>query len=117
VVAQYDPAVHASHPVDPVEISNVPARQLEHTVADAAEYFPVLQIPVTAVRPVVAQYDPAVHASHPVDPVEISNVPVRQLEHTVADAAEYFPAAQTPVTADRPEVAQYDPAGHALHEP
>jgi len=39
----------------------VPVRQLEHTVAEAAEYFPAAQLPVTAVKPVVAQYDPAVH--------------------------------------------------------
>ena len=36
--------------------------QLEHTVAAVAEYFPTAQAPVTALRPVVAQYEPAVHA-------------------------------------------------------
>jgi len=30
-------------------------------VEDAAEYLPAAQAPVTAVKPVVAQYDPAVH--------------------------------------------------------
>jgi len=45
-------------------------RQLEHTVDDAAEYFPTAQAPVTALRPVVAQYDPAGHAVHVLDPVE-----------------------------------------------
>ena len=48
----------------------VPERQLEQTVAEADEYEPVTQEPVTAVRPVVAQYEPAVHAEHEVDPVE-----------------------------------------------
>jgi len=45
-------------------------RQLEHTLADAAEYFPAPQAPVSALRPVVAQYDPPGHAVHVVDPVE-----------------------------------------------
>ena len=39
-----------------------------------------------------------------------------QLEQTVADEAEYDPAAQAPVTAERPVAAQYDPAGQAVHE-
>ena len=44
------------------------------------------------------------------------NEPVEQLEHAVAAEAEYDPAAQTPVTAVRPPVAQYEPARHAVHE-
>jgi len=40
-------------------------------------------------------------------------VPTKQDEHTVADAAEYLPEAQLPVTTDKPAVAQYDPAGQA----
>jgi hypothetical protein len=64
-------------------------RQLEQTEAEAAEYFPTAQLPVTAERPVVAQYDPA-----------------GQLVHALAEAAEYDPAAQLPVTAVRPDVAQ-----------
>ncbi len=43
------------------------------------------------------------------------NVATRQLEHMVADALEYVPAAHVPVTADCPVVAQYDPAGHGAH--
>ena len=35
--------------------------------------------------------------------------PAAQLEHTDALAAEYDPTAQTPVTAVRPAVPQYDP--------
>ena len=42
-------------------------RQLEHTVAEADEYFPVPQVPVTEVKPVVAQYDPPGHAVHAVE--------------------------------------------------
>jgi hypothetical protein len=42
--------------------------------------------------------------------------PAKQLEHADEDATEYKPAAQTPVTALKPVVAQYDPEGHAVHE-
>ena len=48
----------------------VPARQLEHAVADDAEYEPAAQAPVNVVSPVEAQYDPAVHEVQEVDPVE-----------------------------------------------
>ena len=47
----------------------VPAKQLVQIEDDAIEYFPTMQIPVTAERPVVAQYDPAEHAVHAVEPV------------------------------------------------
>jgi len=97
---------------------------------------PATQAPVTAVRPVVAQYDPPGHCVHVEDPVEAwyaparqleqlveddddENVPDKQLEQTLDEAIEYDPAAQDPVTSDRPEVAQYDPAVHdeQLKEP
>ena len=39
----------------------VPDKQLEQTVDEAAEYLPAAQAPVTAVRLVVAQYEPALH--------------------------------------------------------
>jgi len=55
VVAQYEPAGHAVHAEEPVDAAKVPAVQLEHTVVEAAEYLPMAQAPVTAVRPVVAQ--------------------------------------------------------------
>jgi len=70
VVAQYDPPVHAVHEEDPVEAMKVPAAQLEHADDEAKEKVPVAHIPVTAVRPVVAQYDPPGQAVHAVDPVE-----------------------------------------------
>jgi len=147
VVAQYEPAVHAEQAVDPVDDINVPERQfeqlveeaddeyvpdkqLEHIEEEATEYEPAAQAPVTAVIPVVAQYEPAVHAEHDVDPVDGINVPARQfeqlveeaddeyvpdkqLEHIEEEATEYQPAAQAPVTAVSPVVAQYDPLGHA----
>ena len=67
---------------------------------------PAGQPPVTAERPVVAQYDPAEQASHPLDPVELSNVPVAHDEQELAPAFEYLPDVQDPVTAERPVVAQ-----------
>jgi hypothetical protein len=42
----------------------------EQTDDDAAEYAPAAQTPVTAVRPVVAQYDPALHAAQTDNPAE-----------------------------------------------
>jgi hypothetical protein len=53
------------------------------------------------------------------EPAVARKEPAMQFEHTVAAATEYEPAAQTPVTADRPVVEQYDPARHdeQLEEP
>ena len=62
------------------------------------------------------QYDPAGHAVHAVIPVEAANVPIKQDEQIVDEAAEYFPEAQLPVTANRPVVAQYDPPGQLVQE-
>ena len=66
----------------------VPAEQLEQTDADATENDPAAQAPVTAVKPVVAQYDPAVHAVHTITPDVNWKEPARQLEQTVAEAPE-----------------------------
>ena len=52
---------------DAVEVK-VLARQDEQTVAEEAEYFPAAQLPVTADKPVVAQYDPVVHAEQLEEP-------------------------------------------------
>ncbi len=76
------------HVLDPVEAKYVPARHEEQTVADAAEYVPAAQIPVTAESPVVAQYDPAAQAEHEVKPDEAAKVPVEQLVQLVCDAEE-----------------------------
>ncbi len=40
-----------------------------------------------------------------------TKVPAAQLVHADAPAAEYWPAAQVPVAAGRPEVAQKEPEG------
>jgi hypothetical protein len=84
VVAQYDPALQVSQPLDPVEASNVPVAQLEHPTAPALEYAPAAHGPVTALSPSSLQNDPAVQASHSVDPDDTSNVPARQSEHAVS---------------------------------
>jgi len=42
------------------------------------------------------------------------NVPARHEVQSLAEAAEYLPTAQAPVTADRPVVAQYEPAEQEL---
>ena len=75
MVAQYDPPRHAAHDVDPIDPIYVPARQLEQTEDDSIENEPAVQTPVTAVKPVVAQYDPPGQAVHALDPVEACKVP------------------------------------------
>ena len=92
--------------VEDVEEEKVLTRQDEQPVANTAEYFPAAQLPVTADSPVVAQYEPAVQALHALSPADEAKVPSRQEVQTDADAAEYFPATQLPLTADSPEVAQ-----------
>ncbi len=47
---------------------------------------------------------------------EAEYVPAKHAEQTLAPAAEYWPAAHTPVTADRPVVPQYEPAVQLVHE-
>jgi hypothetical protein len=105
------PATQFVQPVADEEDEYVPATQFEQIDADATEYDPAAQAPVTAVRPVVAQYDPALHSEQAVASGSAMKVPVRQLEHAVAATAEYDPVEHTAVTAVRPVVAQYDPAG------
>jgi hypothetical protein len=39
-----------------------PAEHVEHAVALPVEYWGAVHVPVTAVRPLVAQYDPAGHS-------------------------------------------------------
>ena len=45
-------------------------------------------------------------ALHALNPADAAKVPTRHEEQTDADAAEYFPAMQLPVTADKPAVPQ-----------
>jgi len=61
---------------------------------------------VTADNPAVAQYEPALHEEHAGNPIDAWKYPAPQLVHELAEEAEYIPIAQTPVTADRPVVAQ-----------
>ena len=56
-------------------------------MAEAEEYEPAAQAPVTAVKPVVAQYDPPGHAVQVDEPAVAWKDPARQLEHTDADSA------------------------------
>ncbi len=64
----------------------VPTRQEEHVVADAIAYLPATQAPVTAERPVVAQYDPAEQDTHEVEPVDAWKDPVAQLVQLEVEA-------------------------------
>ena len=48
----------------------LPVEQLEQTLDEEIEYDPTAQTPVTAVKSVVAQYDPPGHATHVVAPVD-----------------------------------------------
>ena len=56
-------------PVEDEEEEYAPDKQLTQTVEEATEYNPAAQIPVTALRPVDAQNDPAVQAVHTDEPV------------------------------------------------
>ena len=86
----------------------------------------------TALRPAIAQYDPAVQGAQALWPVIAWNVPLAQtvqasaetleyspdaqLTQTVAPAAANVPGAHAPVIAERPTVEQNDPAVHEAHE-
>ena len=56
--------------VEDADDEYVPDKQLEQAVEEATEYVPAAQAPVTAVRPVVAQYDPAVHEEQLDEPAD-----------------------------------------------
>ena len=56
--------------LEPVLATKVPDAQLVQTVDELIEYVPTTQVPVTADRPVVAQYDPEGQAEQAVDPVD-----------------------------------------------
>ena len=55
----------------------VPDKQLEQTVAEELEYDPAAHAPVTAVKPVMAQYEPAVHAVQ----VQNTDMAVHSVDH------------------------------------
>ncbi len=56
--------------MEEAEDEYVPEEQSEHTTDEAIEYEPASQAPETAVRPVVAQYEPAVHDEQLEKPVD-----------------------------------------------
>ena len=117
-VAQYEPALQESQPLEPVEDSNLPDGQDEQLDAPADENLPTAHDPVTADRPAVAQYDPATHVLHPPEPVEGSYLPAGQDEHPLDPATEYSPAPHIPVHDDvvRPVEAPYRPAAQLVHD-
>ncbi len=96
-VAQYDPAVHAEQLDDHAMGGRVPARQLEQLV--------------NVVTPELAEKVPEGQLEQLVEPVLAWYVPTAQFVQVLAPAAEYLPATQLPVTAERPVVAQKDPEG------
>lgn len=73
----------------------MPVAQLVQTDADMVEYIPMEQAPETAERPVVAQYDPALHTVHVVSPFKEVYEPTEQLVQLDDDTdAEYMPTEQ-----------------------
>ncbi len=69
------PCVQFVQLVEDVEEEKVLTGQDKQTDAEAAEYFPAAQLPVTADSPVVAQYEPAVQALHALSPADAAKVP------------------------------------------
>ena len=65
------PARQLEQLVEDADDAYVPDEQLEQMVEDATENKPAAQIPVTADKPVVAQYDPPGHAEQVVEPIEV----------------------------------------------
>lgn len=84
-MSQYEPAIHGVHVTVPVVAEKKPIKQLVHKDdwvgenlpteqlvqkdEDATEYEPPVHAPVTAERPVVSQYEPAMHDEHVIVPV------------------------------------------------
>ena len=67
---------------------NRPTRQFVQKDDPAVEYEPAAQIPVTAVSPVVAQYDPAVQSLQSLNPVVAAKEPAEQLVQLDDDPVE-----------------------------
>ena len=101
------PAAQFTQTVELAVAAIVPAEQLEHAVAPAAEYLPEVHathavdadaptepdtVPATqlkhAVAPATVWYWPPGHEVHAVWPVNGWNVPTAHSEHADADAAE-----------------------------
>ena len=71
VFGWYRPATQSVQ-LDTAPAEILPASQLVHAVADAAEYLPKGHAVITE-RPAVPQNDPAVHAVHELCPADASN--------------------------------------------
>jgi hypothetical protein len=71
-------------------------------------------MPVTAARPATAQYEPAGHDPHELDPKLGWKVPAAQLVHSVDETAAYKPALQIEQIDDVVAPATFDdvPAAH-----
>ena len=67
---------------------------------------------------VMAQSEGLVKRELPTSDLSAFGTPADQLAGAdgFADSGEYVPVAQSPVTTERPAVAQNDPAGHDVHE-
>jgi hypothetical protein len=108
---------------------------MEQAVEPGAANWPAAQVPVTAVSPVVAQYDPEVQSGQlpAPEPALAAKVPAAQNEQDAASAApwsenfpatqsvqadapaaENLPAAHGSVTAERPVVPQNEPASQVV---
>ena len=115
------PAAHALHDAWPLPLY-VPAGHIEHAavVAPLLEYEPAWHTPLTADKPVPAQYLPAGHAAQAVLPVPGLYEPAGHALHAELvplPAMEYDPGPHSPLPLDEAQPArQYAPAGHAVHD-
>jgi len=80
----------------------VPAPQAGQAEATAEEYEPAAQEPLANNSPEVTQKLPARQETQVPVPADGWKLPEAQSAHTSAPAAEYWPAAQVPDTADKP---------------
>lgn len=71
-----------------------------------------MHAPVTACRPVVAQYEPPGHTVGAVMDADAHSAPAGHVTSAVEPAGQYLPAVHAPVGETRPAVAQYEPAVH-----
>lgn len=97
----YKPPSHNVQLAEPELFAYLPVPHAAHTVAEAPEYSPLGQAPVTSERPVVLQKEPARHSIHELPPEVVMKVPTGQLEQLVNDAIdEYVPGKQLEQTVD-----------------
>ena len=113
---------HAVVDAAPRVVEKDPAEHSVHVVAKLPDHVPAAQLRHSMLAPIVEAYVPAphiVHAAVEVEAIVVDHVPVGQVAHIEAPAAdEYDPAAQdrhvTEVTA--PTVAEYLPLAQAAHD-